>query len=51
MACHVAAPFIVAAALLVLGVAVWAFWLTPEISVLEKDKIIGRGAVVPATGD
>ncbi len=45
------APFIVAAALLVLGAAVWAFWLTPEISVLEKDKVIGRGAVVPATGD
>lgn len=30
------APFIVAAALLVFGAAVWAFWLDPEISVLEK---------------
>ncbi len=31
-----AAPFIVAAALLVLGAAVWAFWIDPELSVLEK---------------
>jgi len=30
------APFIVAAGLLVLGAAVWAFWLDPEASVLEK---------------
>ncbi|HZP76738.1 MAG TPA: MFS transporter [Pseudolabrys sp.] len=30
------APFIVAAALLVLGAAVWAFWLDPEKSVLES---------------
>jgi sugar phosphate permease len=29
------APFIVAAALLVFGAAVWAFWLDPEVSVLE----------------
>jgi sugar phosphate permease len=28
------APFIVAAVLLVLGAAVWAFWLDPEVSVL-----------------
>lgn len=38
------APFVVAAGLLVLGAAVWAFWLDPEVSVLEK-----RG--VPASGD
>jgi MFS family permease len=30
------APFIVAAGLLILGAAVWAFWLDPDISVLER---------------
>jgi sugar phosphate permease len=30
------APFIVAAALLVFGAAVWAFWLDPEVSVIER---------------
>ena len=30
------APFIVAAGLLVLGAAVWAFWLDPDVSVLER---------------
>jgi sugar phosphate permease len=30
------APFIVAASLLVLGSAVWAFWLDPDASVLEE---------------
>jgi sugar phosphate permease len=30
------APFIVAAALLVFGSAVWAFWLDPEKSVIEE---------------
>ena len=29
------APFIVAAVLLVCGAAVWAFWLDPEVSVLN----------------
>jgi len=29
------APFIVAAGLLVLGAAIWAFWLDPDVSVLE----------------
>jgi hypothetical protein len=28
------APFIVAATLLVMGAAVWAFWLDPEASVI-----------------
>jgi sugar phosphate permease len=32
------APFIVAASLLVLGAAVWAFWLDPGAPVLEKYK-------------
>jgi len=35
------APFIVAACLLVFGAAVWAFWLDPEISVLEKRSAAG----------
>jgi sugar phosphate permease len=30
------APFVVAAGLLVFGAGVWAFWLDPEVSVLEK---------------
>jgi sugar phosphate permease len=30
------APFIVAASLLVLGSAVWAFWLDPSVSVVDK---------------
>ena len=29
-------PFIVPAALLVAGAAVWAFWLDPEMPVLER---------------
>jgi sugar phosphate permease len=33
------APFVVAAVLLVLGAAVWAFWLDPEVSVLEDRKL------------
>ncbi len=48
------APFIVAAVLLVLGAAVWAFWLDPLRSVVEEEhgeatdlpaaKIIGRAS-------
>ena len=34
------APFIVAACLLVFGAAVWAFWLDPEVSVLEKRSAV-----------
>jgi sugar phosphate permease len=33
------APFIVAASLLVIGAAVWAFWLDPNVSVVEKYKL------------
>jgi sugar phosphate permease len=39
------APFIVSAVLLVLGAAVWAFWLDPEASVLEKGSAAVRGPV------
>ena len=30
------APFVVAASLLVLGAAIWGFWLDPSVSVVEK---------------
>ena len=33
------APFIVAAGLLVVGAAIWAFWLDPDASVVEKYKL------------
>jgi len=32
------APFIIAACLLVAGSAVWAFWLDPNVSVLERTE-------------
>jgi len=40
------APFIVAAVLLVIGAAVWAFWLDPDRSVVDADgrSISGRAA-------
>ena len=34
-----AAPFIVAAGLLVLGSAIWSFWLDPDASVFERYKL------------
>ncbi len=40
------APFIVAAVLLVLGAAVWAFWLDPLRSVVEEEH--GEAADLPA---
>jgi|tagenome__1003787_1003787.scaffolds.fasta_scaffold20932255_1 sugar phosphate permease len=41
------APFIVAASLLVIGAAVWAFWLDPDVSVVESPP--GRAtAAAPA---
>jgi MFS family permease len=42
------APFIVAASLLVLGSAVWAFWLDPGASVVETNKVPAAASV--ATG-
>ena len=41
------APFIVAAGLLIVGAAVWAFWLDPEKSVLERQEML---AAEPAAG-
>jgi sugar phosphate permease len=38
------APFVVAACLLFLGAAVWAFWLNPEVSVIDKGKVMARAA-------
>jgi len=35
------APFIVAAGLLIFGALVWAFWLNPEASVLDR-TLIGK---------
>jgi MFS family permease len=32
------APFIVAASLLVIGSLIWAFWLDPDVSVVEKQE-------------
>jgi hypothetical protein len=30
------APLVVAACLLFLGAGIWAFWINPEVSVIEK---------------
>ncbi len=40
------APFVVAAALLIFGACVWAFWLNPEVSVLERPMERGSRAAV-----
>jgi sugar phosphate permease len=42
------APFIVAAALMVIGAGIWAFWLDPEKSVVDDSVIAGIGKTVPA---
>ncbi len=43
------APFIVAAGLLVVGAAIWAFWLNPEISVVGRhEAAVAMRAAHPA---
>jgi len=42
------APFIVAASLLVAGAAVWAFWLDPDRSVVERDAVPVAAAAAAA---
>jgi sugar phosphate permease len=34
------APFVVAACLLFIGAAIWAFWIDPEVSVIDKGRVI-----------
>jgi MFS family permease len=41
------APFVLAALLLVIGAAVWAFWLDPERSVVEQEPTVGVAAAPP----
>jgi sugar phosphate permease len=43
------APFIVAAVLLVIGAAVWAFWLDPDTSVVETREMPGVVTAAAAT--
>jgi MFS family permease len=43
------APFIVAATLLIVGAAVWAFWLNPETSVVETQETPGVASAAAAT--
>ena len=42
------APFIVSCALLVIGALIWAFWLKPDVSVIEKGVIAGQPSVASA---
>ncbi len=34
------APFVIAACLLFLGAGIWAFWIDPEVSVIDKGSVI-----------
>ncbi|MFY9530351.1 MAG: MFS transporter [Candidatus Acidiferrales bacterium] len=34
------APFVVAACLLFLGAGIWAFWIDPEVSVIDKGRVV-----------
>ena len=42
------APFMVAAALLVAGAGVWAFWLDPDASVIDKSEIKAEATAAAA---
>jgi sugar phosphate permease len=43
------APFILAATLLIIGAAVWAFWLDPDTSVVETQEVPGVATAAAAT--
>jgi MFS family permease len=43
------APFIVAAGLLVVGAAIWAFWVDPEASVIDEKEELPAAASVAVT--
>lgn len=44
------APFVIAAGLLFVGAGIWAFWIDPEVSVIDKGKVIvNHGGVKEAT--
>ena len=34
------APFVVAACLLFLGAGIWVYWINPEVSVIDKGRVI-----------
>jgi len=34
------APFVVAACLLFIGAGIWAFWINPEVSVIDRGKVV-----------
>jgi sugar phosphate permease len=38
------APFVIAAFFLIIGAAIWAFWIDPERPVIGAEGIVGRGA-------
>ena len=40
------APFVVSACLVFVGAAIWAFWIDPDVSVIDRDK----GSIGPAVG-
>ena len=44
------APFIVAAVILLLGAVGWAFWLNPEISVLDKGRVVAKATQAAGAG-
>jgi MFS family permease len=36
------APFVVAAVILLAGAVMWAFWLNPEISVIDRGRVVAQ---------
>jgi sugar phosphate permease len=43
------APFVIAACLLFIGAGIWAFWIDPEISVIDKGKVIANKETIAIT--